>query len=333
MKKIFTTLMMGWVAAGAASGQSLQRVLYVDALDRAGSTAMGQMQNRDGLFLSGQGWQAVSATSQLMITLPEPLPESGTLMVDVRNFDPVRQNIDVKQQIINLYSQANGSKAIFESDGSWINIRTGTGYSAGEGQAGFKMLAAPRGIDSRDEVRIMEDATWDPGRTYEFKITWDSTGAAVWLDGQHCFTLPFAGQVERFRHLFLGTDNVYVAQPGVIYSNLRLLGSSEASGVLKSLGQVRQPLSASLLPNHPNPFNPATTLAFEVRERTHLSLQIVNLFGQIVTTLTEGERAPGLYRLEWDGADQQGIPASGGVYFARLITATGQSTRRMTMLK
>ena len=329
MRKYSMLLLMAGMLWNTASGA----VLFSDPLDRATSTAIGQMQNRNGTFITGSGWKATASNSQLMITLPSPLPSSGSLIVDVRNFDPVSQNIETKQQIINLYSQENGSKAIFESNGSWINIRTGTGYSTGEGVAGFKMLAAPRGIDTRDEVRIMEDATWNLNKTYEFRITWDKSSASVYLDGQKCYTLPFKGQVEMFRYIFLGTDNVYVAQPGVIYSNLRILGESDTADVLADRVPVQQPLRARLLPNYPNPFNPTTTLAYEVQESAHVTLQIYNLFGQLVATLSDAERAPGPYEAVWNGEDLLGRPAAGGVYFSRLVTANGQSTRRMTLLK
>ncbi|HPR87305.1 MAG TPA: FlgD immunoglobulin-like domain containing protein [bacterium] len=328
MKKRFVILVGAMVWQVAAAG-----ILYTDRLDNAASAALGRMQNRNGEFIADSGWKATAANSQLMITLPAPLPASGSLLVDLRNFDPVSQNIDVKQQIINLYSQENGSKDIFESSGSWINIRTGTGYSTGAGVAGFKMLAAPRGIDTRDEVRIMEDATWDLNKTYEFRITWDQATASVYLDGTLCFTLPFAGQVEMFRYIFLGTDNVYVAQPGVIYSNLRILGPGDTATVPANPQAIQQPAQAHLLPNYPNPFNPTTTLTYEVREKARVTLQIHNLFGQLVTTLMDGEREPGAYEVIWDGRDQFGRQAAGGVYFARLVTANGQSTRRMTLLK
>jgi hypothetical protein len=329
MKKHHLLLLLASMSWSAASGA----VLYSDPLDKASSTAIGQMQNRNGTFISGSGWKATASNSQLMITLPSPLPSSGSLLVDVRNFDPVSQNIETKQQIINLYSQENGSKAIFESNGSWINIRTGSGYTVGDGVAGFKMLAAPRGIDTRDEVRIMEDATWNLNKTYEFRITWDKSSASVYLDGNKCYTLPFEGQVEMFRYIFLGTDNVYVAQPGVIYSNLRILGESDTADVLGDIAPMQAPLRAQLLPNYPNPFNPTTTLAYEVHESAHVTLQIYNLFGQVVATLVEEVRAPGSYEVVWNGDDLLGRPAAGGVYFSRLVTANGQSTRRLTLLK
>jgi hypothetical protein len=200
---------------------------YSDMLDNGSSTALGEMVNSGGKFISGKGWQAVSQNSQLKITLPEGLPFEGTFIINVTNFDPVSQNLpdDVKQHIVNMYSQGNGNKDIFETDGAWWNIRTGMGYSTGEGMAGFKFLSAPRGIDSRDEERCMESSTWRTNRVYELKVIWTQSKSYFFVDGVQQSELPFQGQVEPFRYIFIGKDNLlygYAAQPGPIYFNLRI---------------------------------------------------------------------------------------------------------------
>ncbi|RPI03574.1 MAG: T9SS C-terminal target domain-containing protein, partial [Calditrichaeota bacterium] len=82
-----------------------------------------------------------------------------------------------------------------------------------------------KGIDSRDEERCIESKTdWNLKETYQFKVVWDTERAYCFFNGQQVSVLPFAGQVEPFLYCFLGTDNVYQAQPGPIYSNLRLYG-------------------------------------------------------------------------------------------------------------
>ena len=70
-----------------------------------------------------------------------------------------------------------------------------------------------------------------------------------------------------------------------------------------------------------------------MQESAHVTLQIYNLFGQLVATLVDAERAPGSYEVVWNGDDLLGRPAAGGVYFSQLVTANGQTTRRMTLLK
>ena len=215
---------------GTAHSQPIhERLVYSHPLTSDTPTSGEQIENINGSFLSGEGWQADTQSSQLRIHLSETLPFEGTFIINVTNFDPVSQNVsDLKQHIINLYSRIyDNNKDIFETDGSWWNIRTGSNYSAGEGMAGFKFLAAPRGIDTREEVRCIEDATWDLSQIYEFKVVWTTSHIYCYLDDQLMATFNFHGQVEPFRYILIGKDNLiwgYCAQPGPIYSNLRIYG-------------------------------------------------------------------------------------------------------------
>ncbi len=203
-------------------------LLYSSSLDSDNDPAVGQITNNSGQFITGSGWKATNESSQLMITLPSGLPLEGTFSVQVTNFNPAVQNISDKQQIINLYSQANGSKDILGTHGSWINIRTGTGYSDGAGMAGYKMLAAYDG--QRHEDRYMHDATWNVNRTYEFKLVWNETSVWTIVDDVVQGEMEMTGSpTELFRYIFLGTDNVYVAQPGPIYKNMRIYSSQDPS--------------------------------------------------------------------------------------------------------
>ncbi len=308
------------------------RTVYQSTLDR--ETAMiGQWHNREGLFIAGKGWQAIKANSQLMIALPKPLAEEGALIVNLSNFDPVSQNISEKQQIINLYSQDNGSKAIFNTSGSWINIRTGTNYSTGPGKAGFKMLAAPCGINSRDEVRIMEDATWDLQRSYEFKIMWDKSSVTCYLDGVKCYTLPFKGQVEPFKYIFLGTDNVYCAQPGIIFSNLRLLAPLDSNVAQKEENILQTPAEPYLYQNYPNPFNPTTTIMFYLPETQAVRLEIFDLQGKGVAQLLDAVVAAGRHEIIWEGSDNSGHRVASGVYWYRLQAGKTIKSNKMVIAK
>ncbi len=86
--------------------------------------------------------------------------------------------------------------------------------------AGLKLLAAANGGDSREEVRLIESASWDPGELHTFRVEWDSADVRLYLDGDHLTTLGFSGQVNPMQHVFLGKDNVYDGQVGPIYTNL-----------------------------------------------------------------------------------------------------------------
>ncbi|MBU1471722.1 MAG: T9SS type A sorting domain-containing protein, partial [candidate division Zixibacteria bacterium] len=64
-----------------------------------------------------------------------------------------------------------------------------------------------------------------------------------------------------------------------------------------------------------------------------VTLSVYNILGQRVRSLVEGETAPGTHEVLWNGSDDSGSPVASGIYFYRLDTADGQSTRKMMLLK
>lgn len=91
---------------------------------------------------------------------------------------------------------------------------------------------------------------------------------------------------------------------------------------------------AALRSNAPNPFNPATTIRFWLREPDRARVEVFDVRGRLVTTLAEGAREAGEHAVRWKGEDRRGAPASSGVYFYRLTTASGHSeSKRMVLVK
>ncbi|MFQ6675734.1 MAG: T9SS type A sorting domain-containing protein [Fidelibacterota bacterium] len=68
--------------------------------------------------------------------------------------------------------------------------------------------------------------------------------------------------------------------------------------------------------NFPNPFNPATTLRYEVPTESHVVISIYNLLGQEVVTLVNEKKVAGYYQVTWNGRDDGGRQVSSGIYFA-----------------
>ena len=186
-------------------------------------TGKGLIKGEKGKWVNGgkftaKGWQATAGKSQIMIQLTTALKNPGTLKIDVTNFDPVSQNAAAKHEIINLYTQKNGSKAIFNTKGSWWNIRTGTNYL--KDPMDVKFLSARNG--TRTETRLKKNVTWNKSKTYTFRVSWTSTGISIYLDNQKVHTHPWGTMVEAWEYVFIGTNNVYTGQKGPIYSNLRV---------------------------------------------------------------------------------------------------------------
>ena len=94
------------------------------------------------------------------------------------------------------------------------------------------------------------------------------------------------------------------------------------------------PNQFSLAANAPNPFNPATTIAYEVPQRSHITLTVYNLLGQEVARLVDSVQSAGRFEVVWNARNQHGRAVGSGVYLYRLESDTGYvSTRRMTLLK
>ncbi|MDD2331405.1 MAG: FlgD immunoglobulin-like domain containing protein, partial [Candidatus Cloacimonetes bacterium] len=85
--------------------------------------------------------------------------------------------------------------------------------------------------------------------------------------------------------------------------------------------------------NYPNPFNPSTTLKFNLPEAGEVNLEIYNVKGQLVKTLVHGNRDAGLHTIVFNGIDNTGKTVSSGVYFAVLKAQGKVHTRKMLMMK
>jgi hypothetical protein len=83
----------------------------------------------------------------------------------------------------------------------------------------------------------------------------------------------------------------------------------------------------------PNPFNPSTTIYFELPEGSHVELAIYDAAGRRVRTLVTRKLRAGPHAVQWGGRDQVGHQAASGVYFARLRAGDANQSRKLVLLK
>ncbi len=74
------------------------------------------------------------------------------------------------------------------------------------------------------------------------------------------------------------------------------------------------PGSVPLSYNFPNPFSPATRIAFRLAQKARVSLQVYNILGQKVANLLEQQLAPGKHEIRWNGKNQHGQELPSGIY-------------------
>lgn len=88
-----------------------------------------------------------------------------------------------------------------------------------------------------------------------------------------------------------------------------------------------------VLGNHPNPFNPSTTIFFELPQAGPASLRIYDLAGRLVTERTWTGLPTGRQEFQWNGLDLEGRVLSSGVYLYRLNTRDHSLSRRMSLIR
>ncbi len=97
---------------------------------------------------------------------------------------------------------------------------------------------------------------------------------------------------------------------------------------LTNAGMTDLPESVKLNPNYPNPFNPSTTISYELKEEAKVLLSVWNIVGQRVATLVDKTMEAGEHTASWNASN---MPS--GIYIAQLEVGDQVFIRKMTLIK
>ena len=100
-------------------------------------------------------------------------------------------------------------------------------------------------------------------------------------------------------------------------------------GGASPVGQL--PEVVTLLGNHPNPFNPVTTIRFTALAGSRGSVRVYNLRGELVRTLHSGEFLARDFT--WDGTDQRGKSVASGVYVVKAEAGGSEHSRKIALVR
>ncbi|MDH4038739.1 MAG: PA14 domain-containing protein, partial [Candidatus Krumholzibacteria bacterium] len=161
---------------------------------------------------------------------------------------------------------------------------------------------------------------------------WSSNGT-VFAGGFDTRGTHAGGTVEMMRVRLVRTD------PDADAGAIRLVDLVDdlAGAVPIAAGGVPPgPAAYALHQNHPNPFNPQTSIRYDVPAsagRVAVRLAVYDVRGQLVRVLEDGARDPGAHVVTWDGRDTRGTQVTSGIYFYRLTAGDFRESRRMVLLK
>jgi hypothetical protein len=98
-------------------------------------------------------------------------------------------------------------------------------------------------------------------------------------------------------------------------------------------GGTATPGSFGLNQNYPNPFNPTTTIEYGLPVRSHVTIDVYNMLGQVVCRLLDREESAGDHTVVWDGTDESGKSVATGIYLYHLQAGDKAETKKMLLLK
>jgi len=193
-------------------------------------------------------------------------------------------------------------------------------------------------------VRSFQQAHDVPVLIGEFGLRYPQNGGEQYLDdiadiacgyGWHFAFWNWNNTAEcNYRHF----DDIY----GTHY--MERIGAALTDPCVTGIGEFppqpaasRAPAAIHLHPNAPNPFNPSTTIAFDVPEKNDIGggfrLAVFDLRGRLVRTLVSSAPAPGTHRIVWNGRSDRGEPVPSGIYLCSLRWGGERVIRKMVVRK
>ncbi|OPZ65159.1 MAG: ASPIC and UnbV [bacterium ADurb.Bin478] len=135
-------------------------------------------------------------------------------------------------------------------------------------------------------------------------------------------------------------DSIVIRWPsGVIDRHLNVAVNQIMTMTEGSTSSAKQIANATvrdhrLYQNCPNPFNPCTTIHYDLAEACQVSLTVYNMLGQVIAVLEDDVfRTRGNNTILWDGRDQWGHDVPAGIYFCQLRAGAFREVRKMALMK
>ncbi|SUZ91963.1 uncharacterized protein METZ01_LOCUS44817 [marine metagenome] len=168
-----------------------------------------------------------------------------------------------------------------------------------------------------------QEAYWDSSTSAtSLTITHAYWAAFMMTEGQEVDELTFAWSVQASD----GTDTTHAGNgPRTLIVNV--------NAMYMDVDGDNIPDEFALYDNYPNPFNPVTSINYDIPEATDVTLDVYNLMGQRVRTLVSRHHEPGRYSVVWDGTNDFGSPIASGMYIFKIQSKDFMSIKKMLLMK
>ena len=265
-------------------------------------------------------WQAVPLTDHYHLQVATAFNFSG-LVYSVDTLTTTTRQIGPLEARRKYFWRVRGINAA--GPGPWMDRRR---FTTGQPPGVIALIAPGDSVIDQPSTIRFQWQTDAQANTYHLQVSTDSTFSQLIYDNdQLTQTSQELGPLAYLTTHFWRVRGINAAGPGP-WSDERRLTIAIGTAV-EDVGEAI-PEHFALHPNYPNPFNPQTTLHFDLPEAVPVSLVIYDLLGRAVETLVDADLAPGQYRFVWDATDRPS-----GLYLVRLHAGVFKQTRKITLLK
>lgn len=172
-------------------------------------------------------------------------------------------------------------------------------------------------IDKDDNIFI----ACDSGASSYVTIKYDSSGFMKWRIRQYTGSSPYDLKVGKNSDIYLTGGS----------GKMRTIKYSQITGIISISSKL--PIDFKLYQNFPNPFNPTTTIKFDVSsvvscKKSVVRIDVFDVTGKLIANLVNELLSPGSYKVDWDGTNY-----SSGIYFYRILIEDFTETKKMILLK
>ncbi|MDP2886215.1 MAG: FlgD immunoglobulin-like domain containing protein [Ignavibacteria bacterium] len=153
-----------------------------------------------------------------------------------------------------------------------------------------------------------------------------SSGVQSWIDSSYIITGTESDHFVEYYVYAVYTPTGSLSDPGTSVG-----WASENMGIpLKPVVSTEGiPLKFSV-GNYPNPFNPSTTIKYELPKDASVKMEIYDVMGRRVKTLLDGSKSAGYYSVTWNGRNELGRDVASGVYLCRFVASPTNGEKPFT---
>lgn len=221
------------------------------------------------------------------------------------------------------FSGTQGDHIVFETNS---NVPTGAAAGASFEPAGTVTHTETNGPDAGYSIEVVvhtADFGYQIGDTVMLSVCiWDLDYASV--DAYDAHISDYAPNWWGTQWADKNFEKYYMYR-GVILS--------EKTGTAIRSNQRMNATDFRLYPNTPNPFNPSTTISFQIPTDSNVRLDIYNILGQQVKILVDTKLPQGYHSYIWDGMTNDGSRAPSGIYFYKLTYGQTSKVAKMVLSK